>query len=102
MIFKPPPAKNGRPKLAAPIATPASTGPNDWATPRTAPVIATAPARSSGGTIDPTYACLAGTSICESAYRASKRPAAHVKLGLNGTSSKRTLDGRGVKTIVLT
>src|SRR5437773_1652330 len=53
-IFTAPPAKNGRPNDAAPMAIPAIVGPTDWATPRTAPVIATAPARSAGGTSETT------------------------------------------------
>jgi len=44
--------ENGIPNAAVPIATPARVGPSDIATPRTAPVIATAPARPRGGTIE--------------------------------------------------
>lgn len=56
-------------------------------------VIATAPARSAAGTIETTCACLAGTSICDSANLARSNAAAVPKLGLNGTSSRRTFAG---------
>ena len=61
-----------------------------------------AAARSAGGTTATTYEPRVGTSICDSALRASSNTNASGRLGMNGTSNNRTLEGRWVNTIVFT
>src|SRR5437773_7671296 len=65
-------------------------------------VMLAAAARSTGTTTAITYELRVGTSICDRALRASKSAITDARLGANGTSKRRMLDGRCVNTIVLT
>jgi hypothetical protein len=96
-----PASTKGSPNAASWNATPVRTGAIDAAAGRTAAVTPAARARSAAGTSANVYAWRVGTSICESAKRASNTAAASGKVGMNGTSSNSTLDGRCVNTIVL-
>src|SRR5213080_2096992 len=60
-----------------------------------------AAARSSGATTAITYELRVGTSIWDSALRASSSPIATGRSGANGTNASSTFDGRWVNTIVL-
>src|SRR5207247_8163971 len=56
--------------------------------------------RSSGGTRDMTYACLAGTSICDIEARRRRKATARGALGTTPAASRKRLAGRWVQTIV--
>ena len=58
--------------------------------------------RSGGVTTAMTYDPRVGTSICESALRASRSTITQPRLGTNGISSSMTLAGKCVNTIVFT
>ena len=47
------------------------------------------------------YDCRVGTSICEIENRTRSTATARVAVGISGTSSRSTFEGRWVKTIVL-
>ncbi len=98
--MSPPASTNGKGVAAAAIVAPEKRGAAACASARTLTVKPAAAARSSGATSAIVYACRVGTSICESRWRASSTAAALPKLGMKGTSSSSTFDGRCVKTIV--
>src|SRR5262245_2018259 len=56
--------------------------------------------RSGGVTTAITYAERVGTSICDKALRKSKRPSANGRLEDSAASTRQTLEGMWVKTIV--
>src|SRR5437868_10671492 len=102
MILRPPATISGHPKLESPSIYPAISGLTADARLRGTDVTLAAAARSAGATTAITYELRVGTSICDSALRASNSATAHERLDANGTSSSRTLDGKCVNTIVLT
>ena len=57
--------------------------------------------RSAGVTTAITYAVRVGTSICDKALRTSSKASAIGRLGANAASTRHTLAGRWVKTMVL-
>src|SRR5512146_401345 len=57
--------------------------------------------RSAGVTTDITYALRAGTSICESALRASRSARARCRLDANAAAMRQRLAGMCVNTMVL-
>src|SRR5215470_12234706 len=69
---------------------------------RATPVIPAAADRSSGLTTAIVYDCRVGTSIWLILNRTSKTAIAQRGVGIIGTSSSSTLEGKCVKTIVLT
>src|SRR5438132_6008261 len=64
-------------------------------------VMLAAAGRSSGVTTAITYEARVGTSICDSALRASNRPMAMARSGAKGMRIRNRFDGRCVNTIVL-
>lgn len=58
--------------------------------------------RSSSETNAMVYACLTGTSICEMQNLKINIAVAKIKFGIKGIKINRTLEGKCVKTIVLT
>src|SRR5215471_21228158 len=65
-------------------------------------VMLAAAGRSVTGTIAITYELRVGTSICDSAARAKSSAIAQARSGMNGTRIRQRLEGKWVKTIVLT
>jgi hypothetical protein len=55
-----------------------------------------AAARSSGGTTAITYACRAGTSICDTAIRSSRQAIASGAVGITPARIKNTFAGKCV------
>src|SRR6266404_2272709 len=64
-------------------------------------VILAAAGRSSGATTAMTYEARVGTSICDSALRASNRATAVARSGAKGMRIRNRFEGRCVNTIVL-
>src|SRR4051812_15604105 len=102
MIFNPPPITRGHPKPDAARRKPDRMGLIAAARLRGTAVMLAAAARSPGVTTAMTYEVRVGTSICESALRTSSNITAVERVGANGTSTKQTLAGRWVNTIVFT
>src|SRR3954463_11090858 len=93
---------SGQPKLDNASSQPANIGASADAKLRGTAVTLAAAARSPGVTTAMTYEVRVGTSICESAARTSSKATAAQRVGANGTSTKQTLAGRWVNTIVFT
>ena len=92
---------NGQPKVERVSRYPARIGLTAVARLRGTAVMLAAAGRSSGVTTAITYEVRVGTSICDSALRASSKPIAVARFGANGTRIRKMFDGRWVKTIVL-
>ena len=69
---------------------------------RAMPVTPAAAERSSGSTTAIVYDCRVGTSICEMENRTSSTAIASDSVGMSGTSTRSTFEGRCVATIVFT
>src|SRR5215831_4345048 len=89
------------PSAATLNATPLSTGANAAAAVRTVLVMPAVAVRSWGSTTAIVYDFLVGTSICETLMRSRKNNTASHQVGASGTSISNTLEGKWVKTIVL-
>src|SRR5215470_2757468 len=96
-----PPITSGQPKLERVKRYPEIIEPAAHAKVFGTAVMLAAAGRSAGVTTAITYDARVGTSICDSALRASSRPIAVVKSGANGMRINRMFDGKCVKTIVL-
>src|SRR5205809_7976809 len=93
--------KNGRLSAATLNAHPLTAGANAEAVLRATLVRPAVAVRSSGSTTAIVYDCRVGTSICEMLIRARNMAAASAPVGMTGTRTSRTLDGKWVKTLVL-
>ncbi len=82
-------------------SNPLSDGDSAAPTDRAMVVTPDAADRSSGATTAIVYDCRVGTSICEIENRASRKAIARGRVGINGTSIRKMLDGMCVATIVL-
>src|SRR5437764_10467688 len=96
-----PPIRSGQPKPDSVSKYPEMIEPAAQANVLGTELTLAAAGRSSGLTTAMTYDARVGTSICDSALRASSNPIAVVRSGANGIIIKNTLEGRWVKTIVL-
>src|SRR5216683_2634541 len=92
---------NGHPEEEASNIIPAGIGARAAARLRGTFVTLAAAARSSGGTTAITYDWRAGTSICDSDDRNSRKTSVSLALGIMAASIRKALDGRCVYTIVL-
>src|SRR3954451_5778861 len=101
-MFSPPPITREHPKPDAARRKPDRMGLIAAARLRGTAVTLAAAARSPGVTTAMTYEVRVGTSICESALRTNSRVTAAQRAGANGTSTKQTLAGKWVNTIVFT
>src|SRR5215471_4328036 len=96
-----PPIINGQPKVERVSRYPEIIEPAAQAKVFGTAVMLAAAGRSGGVTTAITYEVLVGTSICDSALRASSSAMAVARLGAKGIRINRTFDGRCVNTIVL-
>src|SRR5579864_1546184 len=99
--FSAPPIISGHPNVERVSRYPARIGLAALARLRGTAVILAAAGRSAGVTTAMTYEVRVGTSICDSAFRASSKAIAVARFGANGTKIRKMLDGRWVNTIVL-
>src|SRR5262249_43481039 len=97
-----PATTSGQPNGENASRTLEGNGPNALARLRGTDVTLAAAARSSGGTTAITYELRVGTSIWDRALRINSSARASGRVGMNGTSARKTLDGRWVNTMVLT
>src|SRR6516225_7289523 len=96
-----PPISSGQPNAESVKRYPEGIEPAAQAKVFGTAVTLAAAGRSDGVTTAITYEVLVGTSICDSALRASNSAIAVARLGAKGIKINNTLDGRCVKTIVL-
>ena len=99
-IFKPAPANSGAPSPRTLMAAPANAGPVAHPTLRARLVTPSAKVRSPGAVTAATYAWRAGTSIWTRHSRARNSAIASHGAAMNGRTSRTTLEGKCVNTIV--
>src|SRR5215471_13065681 len=97
-----PETTSGHPNVEMPRRYPEASGLIAAATVRGTAVMLAAAGRSGGETTAITYELRGGTSICDSAYRASSSAIASGRVGIKGTRMSSRLEGKWVNTIVLT
>src|SRR5260370_1641137 len=97
-----PQTTRGNPVKEVVRRAPAKAGLSDDARLRGTAVTLAAAGLSGGGTTAITYDVRVGTSICDSAERASKRPSTTVRPAEKAATIKQTLQATCLKTTVFT